>query len=75
MEFILGIVGAVLCIVLFFAGAFAGWTAHAKYTRQVTAESLSEAQKRQLREEEEAWRHLHNYSVEDAYQIQQRSKG
>ena len=74
MEFILGIAGAVLAFTLLFLGMFLGWRACEKFSRRVTAEKLTEAQERELRAEAEAWRSLHNYSMEDAYQIQPRSK-
>ena len=74
MEFILGIVGAMLAVALFSLGVFLGWRFCEKFNRRVTAEKLTEEQQRQLKAEAEAWKQLHNYSVEDAYQIQPRSK-
>lgn len=74
MEFLMGIAGAVLAFALLFIGGFIGWRICEKYARRITAEQLTEAQERELRAEAEAWKSLHNYSVEDAYQIQPRSK-
>ena len=74
MEFILGMAGAFLCVALFIFGMVLGWYLSGKYSRRVTAESLTEAEKRRLRDEAEAWTCLHNYSVEDAYQIHPGSK-
>ena len=74
MEFILGMAGAFLCVALFFLGAVLGWYAAGKYSRRVTADALTEEERRRLRDEAEAWQSLHNYSVEDAYQIKPGSK-
>lgn len=74
MEFLLGMAGAVLCLALYALGVLTGWRLSEKYNRRVTAEKLTEAQERELRAEAEAWKCLHNYSVEDAYQIQPRSE-
>ena len=35
----------------------------------MTAEQLTPAQKQQLRDERDAWQALHNYGVEDAYNL------
>ena len=72
MEFLLGFLGAILAMSLFAGGVALGcWLKEKEFTRRqkVTAEQLTEAQKRRLREEEEAWSALHNYSVEDAYNM------
>lgn len=72
MEFIIGFLGALLALGLFSGGAFLGWRLNEKYraqTQRVTAEQLTEAQKRHVAEEAEAWEALHNYSVEDAYNV------
>lgn len=72
MEFLLGFLGAILAMGLFFAGMAVEW--HLKErefarTQKATAEQLTEAQKQRVREEQEAWMALHNYSVEDAYGV------
>lgn len=72
MEFLLGFLGAILAMSLFAGGVALGcWRKEKEFARRqkVTAEQLTEAQKRRLREEEEAWSALHNYSVEDAYNM------
>ena len=72
MEFLLGFLGAILAVGLFVAGAVLGWRCKEKdfaRNQQATAEKLTEAEKRRLKEEQEAWTALHNYSVEDAYGI------
>lgn len=72
MEFLLGFLGAVLAMSLFAAGMALEWKLkEQEFARrqQVTAEQLTEAQKRRVVEEQEAWMALHNYSVEDAYNI------
>lgn len=71
MEFFLyGFTGAILVIFLVFMGGLFGWKVRARYEKmqqRVTAEKLSETERQRLREEQEAWRALHSYSVEDAY--------
>lgn len=72
MEFMIGFAGAVLAVGLFVVGAVFGWKFRERvYKREarVTAEQLTEVQKQRLREEAEAWKALHSYSVEDAYAI------
>ena len=72
MEFLLGFLGAVLAVALFGLGMYAEWKLRERACerqQKVTAEQLTEEQKRMLREEQEAWKALHNYSVEDAYNI------
>ena len=72
MEFLMGFLGALLAVGLFVAGTCIGWTLkgqHFAQTQKVTAEALTEAQKQRVREEQEAWMALHNYSVDDAYGV------
>ena len=68
MEFIYGFLGAVSCLCLWGGGFVLGWAAH-KHRPNVTAEQLTQQQRQHLREEQEAWHRLHNYSVEDAYHL------
>ena len=68
MEFAIGFLGALASLLIFAAGAFCGWQAR-KNTTAVTAERLTEQQRQQQREEQEAWRALHNYGVDDAYDL------
>ena len=70
MEFLIGFLGAIIAVALFILGIVAGYVLRGKEyekTQRVTAEQLSEAQRRRLQEEQEAWTALHNYNVEDAY--------
>lgn len=70
MEFVIGFLGALVAIVLFGAGTLLGWKlndALAASAQKVTADVLSEKQKQAVKEEQEAWTALHNYSVETAY--------
>jgi hypothetical protein len=72
MEFLFGFLGAVIAVCLLLGGVALGWVLREKMfakERQITAGQLTEAEKRRLREEQEAWTALHNYSVEDAYGI------
>ena len=72
MEFLFGFLGAMLAVCLLLGGVALGWVLRGKMLakeRQITANQLTEAEKRRLREEQEAWTALHNYSVEDAYGI------
>lgn len=72
MEFVLGFLGALLAVGLFAGGVILGWRGNEKFrdqTQRVTAEQLTEEQKRRVAEEQEAWMALHNYSVEDAYNV------
>ena len=47
---------------------FCGWKIR-EHTGKVTAERLTPAQKQQLQDERDAWQALHNYGVEDAYNL------
>lgn len=70
MEFVIGFGGALVCLILFGAGIAIGWRlklSDEKRTQRVTAEQLTEKQRQALREEQEAWRVIHNYNVETAY--------
>jgi hypothetical protein len=70
MEFVIGFLGALVALALIGAGAVLGWTLHNRFgvaEQKVTAEALTEKQKQHLKEEEEAWAALHNYSPEIAY--------
>jgi hypothetical protein len=74
MEFILGMAGAFLCVALLVSGVALGWYLAGKYSRRVTAETLTETEKRRLKDEHEAFNRLQNYSVEDAYRMYPVSK-
>lgn len=68
MDFAMGFIGFVLAELLFGAGAFIGWKVHGQIHR-ATAEALTQTQKQRIKEEQEAWNCLHNYSVDDAYGV------
>ncbi|MDY5509520.1 hypothetical protein [Dysosmobacter sp.] len=70
MYFLIGFLGAVLGGLLFSGGFAVGWKVHTIYverTNEVVAKELSEAEKRRIQEEQEAFSALQNYSVEQAY--------
>lgn len=73
MEFIYGcLIGSILVFIVFSAGFLTGWalkTADIKHTQRVTAEELTQEQRRRVEEERQAWEALHNYSVADAYGV------
>ena len=66
MALAYGFAGAVIALSLFGAGVFAGWQVHAHTTRPA-ARRPGERERRRLREEQDAFRRLQNYTVEDAY--------
>ena len=68
MSFLYGVLGVIAAQVLFAGGFLLGWKAR-EHTGKVTAEQLTPAQKQQLRDERDAWQALHNYGVEDAYNL------
>ena len=77
MEFVIGFAGMLVCTLLLVGGVAIGWKLKAaddKRTQRVTSEALTEKQKRALLEEQEAWRELHNYNVETAYDLPRNDK-
>ena len=70
MEFLIGAVGAVSVMLLFAAGIFVGWKLRAadeKRRVRKTAAELTEQQVREMKEQQEAFRQLQNYTPETAY--------
>lgn len=70
MEFVIGFLGALVALALFGAGTLLGWKLNESLTasaQKVTAEVLTEKQKQAVKDEQEAWMALHNYSAEIAY--------
>lgn len=67
--FVYGFLGALMALLLFSAGAVAGWGAHQFYTknRAPSVETPGEQERRRLMEEQQAFRLLQNYSAERAY--------
>lgn len=77
MEFAIGFAGMLVCLFLLVGGVVVGWklkVADERRTQRVTAAALTDEQKRALREEQEAWRELHNYNVETAYDLPRNDK-
>ena len=72
MGFLIGFLGAMFGMALFITGGALGYHICEKYNKRVTAEALTEAQKQSIAEEQEAWKRLHNYSVDDAYAVKPR---
>ena len=79
MEFLIGAFGALFILATLAGGVVIGWKMHErddKRTQRVTAEALTESQKRFLREQQEAIDLLHNYNPETAYGMnRQRQEG
>ena len=66
MAFLLGLAGGAAAAALLLSGTILGWQLARRQVRS-TAEALSEGEDRRLREEQEAFRLLQNYTVERAY--------
>lgn len=71
MEYVLyGFAGALAVIALLGLGFFVGWKAHRSRRIIMTkelAEELSEQERKRLRQEQEAFNLVQNYTVERAY--------
>lgn len=70
--------GMLLALALLAAGAVAGWKGRIAWkerTRQAAAKETTEEEKRQLEEEQKAFRGMLNYNAETAYQINARGDG
>ena len=67
MEILMGAAGAVLALGCFGAGAVLGWRIAEKLRMPPVAMPLEEREARRLREGQEAFRSLQNYSAEQAY--------
>ena len=67
MEILMGAAGAVLALGCFGAGAVLGWRIAEKLRMPPAAMPLEEREARRLREGQEAFRSLQNYSAEQAY--------
>lgn len=70
MEFVYGVIGALAVLILFFGGGFAGWKLR-EYVYQRACEQkakeLTESERRQLMDQQEAFRQMQNYNVDVAY--------
>ena len=67
MEILMGAAGAVLALGCFGAGAVLGWRIAEKLRMPPAAMPLEQREARRLREGQEAFRSLQNYSAEQAY--------
>ena len=67
MEILMGAAGAVLALGCFGAGAVLGWRIAEKLRMPPAAMPLEEREARRLREGQEAFRSIQNYSAEQAY--------
>ena len=66
MAFFMGLAGGATVAALLLSGIILGWQLARRQVRS-TAGALSEGEDRRLREEQEAFRLLQNYTVERAY--------
>lgn len=70
MDFVLGFLGALLVLVLALAGFALGWWVRGvfeKNRRAVPVQQAAEDERRRLTEQQNAFRRIQNYTVEDAY--------
>lgn len=67
MQFLIGAAGAILVVGILVFGVAVGWKAHAKYSVQKTNEKATEEELRKIKEQDDAFRRINGYSVEDAY--------
>lgn len=67
MQFLIGAAGAILVLGILVFGVAVGWRAHAKYAVQKTNEKATEEELRKIKDQEDAFRFLNGYSVENAY--------
>lgn len=68
-EILLGFVGALALLILLFCGGLMGWFAHKTFIKHTipTAEPLAEKERKKMVEEQQAFRQMQSYSVEQAY--------
>lgn len=70
MDFLSGLMGAIAALILFVAGmAVERMRVDHEWERsqKVTAQKLTAEQEHKIKEEQEAWQALHNYTLETAY--------
>jgi hypothetical protein len=69
MNFVLGFLGALTAVALFVVGGLCGWYAHKTFMRHTThvADKPGEKERRMLKEQQQAFHVLQNYSAERAY--------
>lgn len=70
MDFLIGFCGALAVLLIFALGVLAGWKLriylHQKFNAR-TAEEITEAEKKRLEEEQQAFDRMYKYNVNDAY--------
>ncbi len=68
-NILLGFVGALFVVALLTGGGLAGWHLHKTFMKHTapTPEPLSEKERKNLVEEQKAFRLMQNYSTERAY--------
>ena len=69
MSFLIGFMGGLTVVALLALGGACGWAAHKAFARPVAQqkETLEEAERRRMEEDEQAFDILKNYSLERAY--------
>ena len=66
MSAVWGFLGALAALAVFGGGVFTGWRLRGAAVRG-RVEQPGESERRRLKEEQEAFRRVQNYTVEDAY--------
>lgn len=66
MTFLIGMAGALLCAALTALGFYSGWRLYPRFHR-AEAPAITQEERRKLLDQQEAFKALMNYSVEDAY--------
>ncbi|MBQ6205526.1 MAG: hypothetical protein IJK52_00435 [Oscillospiraceae bacterium] len=69
MYFIIGFCGALTCLGVFGLGVVIGWNVYLRVHN--SADALPAPQGQAVRDEQDAFRRLQNYSAEDAYGLNQ----
>jgi len=69
MNFVIGFLGGLAVVALLSVGGLCGWNAHKTFIKHTApvAEKPGDEERRRLREEQQAFRELQNYSTERAY--------
>ena len=69
MDFVYGFLGALVCLALLAGGGVIGWNIRKAVTRHSKPDlpQPEERERKRLEEEQKAFRHLQNYSTEQAY--------
>lgn len=69
MDFVYGFLGALVCLALLAGGGAVGWNIRKAVARHSKPDlpQPEERERKRLEEEQKAFRHLQNYSTEQAY--------